>query len=149
MACRLFGAKPLSNYLNLCWIIVNWTPRKKLQWNFNHNTKLFIYENASENIVCKMAAILSRRRHVNIARVQSCIQLLIIAPRKPTFCPGFCHNSTKWITYSLWYNAILFPNLIFIHKTFQMILVTRKLYHAVNFIVIYFYCHRSAIFVFN
>ena len=33
---------------------------KKLQWNFNQNTKLFIHGNASENIVCKMAAILSR-----------------------------------------------------------------------------------------
>ena len=33
MACRLFGAKPLS----------------KLQWNFNQNTKFFIDENASEN----------------------------------------------------------------------------------------------------
>ena len=30
-----------------------------LQWNFNQNTKTFIQENASENIVCEMAAILS------------------------------------------------------------------------------------------
>ena len=28
--------------------------------NFNQNTKLFIHENASEKIVCEMAAILSR-----------------------------------------------------------------------------------------
>ena len=38
--------------------------RYKLQWNFNQNKKLFIYENASEYIVCKMAAILSRGRWV-------------------------------------------------------------------------------------
>ena len=32
----------------------------KLQWNFNRNTKIFIQENACENIVCEMAAILPR-----------------------------------------------------------------------------------------
>ena len=58
MACRLFG----TNYLNQCWVIVNWTIKDKLQWNFNRNTKLFIHENASENIVCEMAAILSMGR---------------------------------------------------------------------------------------
>ena len=36
----------------------------KFQWNFNQNTKLFIHENASENVVCEMAAILSRGRWV-------------------------------------------------------------------------------------
>ena len=44
-----------------CWVIVNWTPRNKLHWNFSQNTKLFIHENASEHIVCETAAILSRR----------------------------------------------------------------------------------------
>ena len=55
MACRLFGVKllfkPMPRY------IVNWTPGNKLQWTFNQNTKFFIHENASENIVCKMAAL--------------------------------------------------------------------------------------------
>ena len=54
-----------SHYLNQCWVIVNWTLRNKLQWNFNKNSKLFIHEKASENIVCEMAAILSRGRRVN------------------------------------------------------------------------------------
>ena len=49
-----------SHYLNQCWVIVNCTIGNKIQWNFNQNTKLFIHENASENIVCEMAAILSR-----------------------------------------------------------------------------------------
>ena len=31
---------------------IKWTIRNKLKWNFNQNTKLFIHENASENIVC-------------------------------------------------------------------------------------------------
>ena len=43
---------------------MNWTLRNKLQWNFNRNTKPFIQENASEIIVCEMAAILSRGRWV-------------------------------------------------------------------------------------
>ena len=54
-----------SHYLNQCWVIVNWTLRNRLQWNFNQNTKLFIHENASENIVCEMATILCRGRWVN------------------------------------------------------------------------------------
>ena len=49
-----------SHHLKQYWLIVNWTLRNKLQWNFNQNIKLFVHENASENIVCEMAAILSR-----------------------------------------------------------------------------------------
>ena len=37
----------------------------KLRWHFNQNTKLIIHENASENIVCEMVAILSSERWVN------------------------------------------------------------------------------------
>ena len=54
-----------SHYLNQCWVIVNWTLRNKLQWNFNQTTKFFIHVNASENVVCEMAAILSRGWWVN------------------------------------------------------------------------------------
>ena len=61
-ACRLFGTKPL---LNQYWVIANWTFRNKLQWNSHQNTKLFIHENAFENIVNKRVAILSRGRWVN------------------------------------------------------------------------------------
>ena len=49
-------------------MIVNWTLRNKLQLNVSRNTKFFIYENASEDIVCKMVAILSRTRRVKILR---------------------------------------------------------------------------------
>ena len=57
-----------SHYLNQCWVIVNWTLRNKLQWIFNQNTKPFIHENASEYIVCEIAAILFRERWVNHRR---------------------------------------------------------------------------------
>ena len=36
----------------------------KLQWNFNWNSYIFIQENAFDNLVCEMAAILSRGRWV-------------------------------------------------------------------------------------
>ena len=62
MACRLFGARPLSKPI---LVIVNWTLRNKLNSNFNQNTKLFIHKDASENITCEMVAILSRERWGN------------------------------------------------------------------------------------
>ena len=49
-----------SHYLNQCSNIVNLNLRNKLQWNLKQNSYIFIQENASENIVCRMAAILSR-----------------------------------------------------------------------------------------
>ena len=55
-----------SHYLNQCWVIVNWN---KHQWNCTQNTTLFIHENASENIVCEMAAILSRETWVKQTHV--------------------------------------------------------------------------------
>ena len=56
MTCCLTGAKPLSDQ---CCDIVNWTPRNKLQWNLNQNLYTFIQENAFENVVWKIVAILS------------------------------------------------------------------------------------------
>ena len=47
-----------SHYLTQWWDIVDWTRRNKLQRIFNRNSNIFIQENALENIVCKMAAIL-------------------------------------------------------------------------------------------
>ena len=37
IACFAYSAS--SQYLNQCWVIVNWTLRNKLQWKFNQNTK--------------------------------------------------------------------------------------------------------------
>ena len=48
-----------SHYLNQCWNIVNWTSRNKLQWNFSRNSWIFIHQNPFENVIWKMAAILS------------------------------------------------------------------------------------------
>ena len=68
-----------SHYLKQCCVIVNWTLRNKLLWNFIKiqnfsNTKI-----AFENIVCETVAILSRGRWVNILQVwRLCNCLLMI-----------------------------------------------------------------------
>ena len=36
----------------------------KLQWNFCQKSNFFIHENAFENVVCEMAAILSRENEL-------------------------------------------------------------------------------------
>ena len=53
MAWHLFGAKPLYKpMLGYC----QWTLRNKLLRNFNQNIKNFIHKEASQNIICEMAA---------------------------------------------------------------------------------------------
>ena len=54
---RLVAYSALSHYLNQCLVIINRALTNKL-WR-NQNAKLFIHENASENIVCQITAILS------------------------------------------------------------------------------------------
>ena len=54
MAYRLFGAKPLSETMLVHCQLDTW---EQTSVKFDKNKKLFIYENASENIVCEMAAI--------------------------------------------------------------------------------------------
>ena len=63
MACRLAGAKPLSEPM---WDIVDWALGNKFQWNLTRNSYIFIHENAFENVVWKMAAILCRSQCVNL-----------------------------------------------------------------------------------
>ena len=62
-ACRLFGAKALyESILEYCYL----DPWEQTSLEFDPKLKRFIYENAIENIVCKMAAISSRRGWLNI-----------------------------------------------------------------------------------
>ena len=49
------------HYWNQYWVIVNWTAKNKLHRNFNKNTIFVIQKkNAFENVVSRMAAILSQ-----------------------------------------------------------------------------------------
>ena len=81
------------HYLNQCWVIVSLPFRNRLQWKFHRNTKLLIHQNASENIICEMAAILSRGRWIKIP--------LQIVDRTCTlkFLPLWIHNG-------LWYCGV-------------------------------------------
>ena len=93
IACRLFGAKPLSNQ---CWAIVNWILRNTLQWIFFIKIKRkIIHENASENIVFEMAAILSSGRWVNphplVFTVLALINIQSVATEKK-FLIASTHN---------------------------------------------------------
>ena len=56
-----------SHYLNQCCNVINGTLGNKLQWNLYQNSYIFIQENAFENVVWKMAAILSRPQTVNLS----------------------------------------------------------------------------------
>ena len=49
-----------SYYINQCWVIVNWTLRTNFSEMFVKILFFFIHENASGNIVCEMATILSK-----------------------------------------------------------------------------------------
>ena len=51
-------------------ILLIWTFRNKLQWNFKRYSDIFVEENAFENVIWKMAAILSRPQCVNLFWLQ-------------------------------------------------------------------------------
>ena len=63
MACRLFGAKPLSKpMLGYCQL----DPLEQTSVKFESKYKTFIHENAFENVVWEMVDILSRGRWGNV-----------------------------------------------------------------------------------
>ena len=68
------GLSQPNHYLNQCWNIVNWTLTNKLQWNVNRNSYIFIQENVSKNVVCKMADMLSQPQCVKGECVTICQQ---------------------------------------------------------------------------
>ena len=72
-----------SHYLNQCWNIVTWAVSNKLQLNVNQNSYIFIQENPCENVVRKLAAILSRPQCVNWSvcnTEQRCFVMLFYIP---------------------------------------------------------------------
>ena len=62
MACRPDGARPLSEPL-LPYCLMD--PWEQTSMNVNRNSYIFIHENALGNVVCEMAANLSRPQCVN------------------------------------------------------------------------------------
>ena len=77
---RLIAWPTPSHYLNQCWNFLNYILGIKFQWNFAQKNTIFIQENAFENVVWKMATILSRPQFVEmlqatlyfVARVLEC-----------------------------------------------------------------------------
>ena len=61
MAWRLFAARLLPRPMR---INCESEPRNIFRWNFIWNSKVFIQENSTDNIVSKMSAILSRPQSV-------------------------------------------------------------------------------------
>ena len=96
MACRLFDAKPLFKpMLGFCFCQMD-------PWGqtFNQNTKLFIHENASENVVCEMAAILSRGGWVS-SYIQVLIQVFqTTSPPREVASWESCCFPYLWLFYS-------------------------------------------------
>ena len=65
-----------SHYLNQCWNFVNSKFGNKFQWNLKRNSCIFIYENAFQNVICEMAAILSRPQCINEPELKTiCLSL--------------------------------------------------------------------------
>ena len=86
-----------SHYLNQCWTIVNWTFRNKLQWNFNRNSNIYIQEIAFENVVCKMASILSRPQWVKHSRLVSHLPSWVSGLNQTGYQPVIeCYKLWKW-----------------------------------------------------
>ena len=91
-----------SHYLNQCSLIVNCTTRNKLQWNSKQNSKLFIEENAFENVVCEMAAILSVGRWVNSLRPNDTyVCNLVIISSSNSLSPAITWNNVDLLSIGL------------------------------------------------
>ena len=78
--------------------------RHKFQWNFNQNTKLFSKENATENVVCAMFAILLRVLTCRLSETVMRMRMTFIANmgysnrgRRPALSmTGTCRGETWW-----------------------------------------------------
>ena len=105
-----------SHYLNQCWNVVNWTIRNKLQWNLKRNSYIFIQENAFENVVWKMAAILSRPQ---------CVKL----KHGPVSLTYFILSRSRWIHLHI-YNIFI----VFFALQGASLTISRRLTTAITFL---------------
>ena len=60
------GRRQAIIWTNARVLLIYWTIRNKIQWHFNRNWYIFIQENAFENVLWKMATILSRPQCVKV-----------------------------------------------------------------------------------
>ena len=99
------GRRQAIDYLNQCWNIVNSKLRNKFQWFLKRNSSIFIQENAFENVVRKMAAILSRPQCDTTACIYfrqpnepSLVQIILPALERPPAVrnPRFLWKLNSW-----------------------------------------------------
>ena len=95
--------KFVGGWVGMGWvIIVNWIPGNKLQWNFNRNLYIFTQETAFENVVRKIAAILSRPQCVNSLRPgdimwSTWVHVMALLRRDTkVLCHRACRNKVTW-----------------------------------------------------
>ena len=115
-----------SHYLNQCWNFVNWALGNKFQWNVNRYSYIFIQENAFENVISKMVAILSRPQCVNSYQNQAPIPVYILQVISPLYAHqlhGWHIHNTNSIKYLLWQKPI---TLKLQHKRIWPALLARK-----------------------
>ena len=88
-----------SHYLYQCRNIVNLTLRNKLQRRFNRYSNIFIQENPFQNVVWKMAAILSRPQCVKEQKSNVVVLLKIL---RLSLKPKILHNfKTTWVFFKI------------------------------------------------
>ena len=129
-----------SHCLNQLWFIANCALRNKLQWKFNQNTQFFINENASEKIVCEIAAILcdGNVTVANMNIVMSIVELLT-APRRCSI-PDFLFLGTK-LHWTFWMSFVkIFSRIMHIQirmcKSCAYLIVVRQLEeHRIHIII--------------
>ena len=93
----------------------------ELQWNFNQNTKLFIHENAAENIVCEMAANLFRGRCVKqtplVLQTARLFHSLLGQPQWQATCLSLWLYKGLSVTFEKWWE---FPPHIYIQSMLKV-----------------------------
>ena len=104
---------PPNHYLNQSWNVVNWILGNQLQWYLNHNSYIFIQENAFENVVWKISAILSRPQCVNWVVYQEVEGKELIAINS-TGCTSGCVNNNRG---NLDCYAVHRPLMVSLHST--------------------------------
>ena len=98
-----------SHFWNQCWDIVNWTLRNKLQWNLKRNAYIFIQENAFENVVWKMVAILSGPQCVKSFLLVQCQAFIWINAKLSSIGP----LATQFIEFSIKIKPFSFKEIYF------------------------------------
>ena len=79
MTAMIYRESIVPEFVNQYKLIVNWTLGNKLEWRLNQYTRIFMHQDAFQNVVCKMVAILSQTKGSNCNPVYLVFRLSIIS----------------------------------------------------------------------